>query len=546
MTTDRTIATTGPEPFVTTAPAPGEPHRRLGERGSLHEHANGAPIVLGTLWHLTDLHVTDPSSPIRAPFLNHLGEPNGPLRTRIGRVGTYRPHEAASAHVLAAMVRQLGSITRAPVFGGAVDLVVASGDLADNAQANEVAAASALLSGREGTLRAPGLADPFEGPGGLDDDPHYWHPEGEPFDEWRTRRGFPQIEGWWSALAAPIPLATHDLPVLFVAGNHDLLLQGTVPASPRLARAAMGGLAPTGVAADLDLAHALADHERTAPDPWRLVVGAPHRCVAPLAERAPLAAITNDYPLPRRIDVGALRLLVLDTTNPWGGWQGSLDAASVRWLVDELDSAHERRLDDEGRWVPAGGSDVAVVLVTHHPIETLVNTTVPEEERPRVGGSSLAALLDHYPNVIAWLAGHTHRHRVRWVRSRLGPYGMLHVTTASLIDWPQQGRIIEVAFDPRAQRLVVATTVVDHAGAVGIPVSTPASITEIAGIARMLAANDPERLGEREPPGRGTPNDRNAIWTLPIPPGLARQLARRGDGWTAFAPATPSMPPAAP
>lgn len=240
MTTDRTIATTGPEPFVTTAPAPGEPHRRLGERGSLHEHANGAPIVLGTLWHLTDLHVTDPSSPIRAPFLNHLGEPNGPLRTRIGRVGTYRPHEAASAHVLAAMVRQLGSITRAPVFGGAVDLVVASGDLADNAQANEVAAASALLSGREGTLRAPGLADPFEGPGGLDDDPHYWHPEGEPFDEWRTRRGFPQIEGWWSALAAPIPLATHDLPVLFVAGNHDLLLQGTVPASPRLARAAMG------------------------------------------------------------------------------------------------------------------------------------------------------------------------------------------------------------------------------------------------------------------------------------------------------------------
>lgn len=244
MTTDRTIATTGPEPFVTTAPAPGEPHRRLGERGSLHEHANGAPIVLGTLWHLTDLHVTDPSSPIRAPFLNHLGEPNGPLRTRIGRVGTYRPHEAASAHVLAAMVRQLGSITRAPVFGGAVDLVVASGDLADNAQANEVAAASALLSGREGTLRAPGLADPFEGPGGLDDDPHYWHPEGEPFDEWRTRRGFPQIEGWWSALAAPIPLATHDLPVLFVAGNHDLLLQGTVPASPRLARAAMGGSHP--------------------------------------------------------------------------------------------------------------------------------------------------------------------------------------------------------------------------------------------------------------------------------------------------------------
>lgn len=527
MTTDRTITTTGPGPFLTTTSAPGEPHRGLGESASPADAGARATVVLGALWHLTDLHVTDPSSPLRAPFLNHLGEPGGPLRAQLGRIGTYRPHEAASAHVLAAMALQLGSLTHAPVFGAAINLVVASGDLADNAQANELAAASALLSGHGGTLGPPGVTDPFEGPGGTDDDPHYWHPNGEPFDDWRTKRGFPRIDDWWSALAEPITIPRHDLPVLFVAGNHDLLLQGTVPTSARLARAAVGAVAPTGVSPDLDLATALADHERRAPDPWSLAVKAPRRRVTPRSARAPLAAITDEHPLPRRIDVGVLRLLVLDTTNPWGGWQGSLDAATVRWLARELDDAHERRLDDEGHWVPAGGSDVPVVIVTHHPIETLVNTTTPDPERPRVGEPSIAALLDHYPNVIAWLAGHTHRHRVRWVRSSLGPYGVLHITTGSLIDWPQQGRIIEWAFDRQAQRLVVATTVVDHAGAIDVPQSTPTSLAAIAGVARTLAANDPERLADREPPGRGTPTDRNALWSLPIPPGLARQLARR-------------------
>ena len=65
--------------------------------------------------------------------------------------------------------------------------------------------------------------------------------------------------------------------------------------------------------------------------------------------------------------MGRLRLIALDTVNPHGGWQGSLDETQFAWLCDELDAAADRH----------------VVIASHHPSFTLTNDYAPDGRRAR-------------------------------------------------------------------------------------------------------------------------------------------------------------------
>ena len=60
---------------------------------------------------------------------------------------------------------------------------------------------------------------------------------------------------------------------------------------------------------------------------------------------------------------------MLDTVNPHGGWQGSLDDIQLGWLDAELRACAGR----------------PVVLFSHHPLQTLINDRRPPG---RHGGSS--------------------------------------------------------------------------------------------------------------------------------------------------------------
>jgi 3',5'-cyclic AMP phosphodiesterase CpdA len=527
-----------PGPYRRLVVGPGEPHqwlaRPVGAAQGRADPAEGSwagAIPLVGFVQLTDLHVTDVQSTTRAEFLDRLGDPDSPLLPLLGVPGTYRPQERLTTQVLDAMVQAVAALRAGPVFGGPLAGVVLSGDLLDNAQANELAWLLGVLQG--GVVR-PDSGDPTrdEGVGGPDcRDERYWHPEPAPGvrDLPRERFGFPEVPGLPSAARAPFEARGLRLPWWALPGNHDVLLAGTVPPGPVLRAVAAGSWKPTGWRPGADLVQLLQGHDVAPPAVLRLLAGGPGRSVSPDPERQPWRPWAWPGPArgPFAFDLGPLRCVALDTVNRDGGWQGSLDRDQLAWLEAELLAGHARALDPAGRWVAVGGEPRPFALCTHHPLESLVNPYRKDPgATPRVLGEELLALLARFPNVLLWVAGHTHRHRVRFLPSPHGPFGCWAVTTSSLLDWPQQGRVLELALDPAAPRLLLASTVLDHGGLLDSRGGSLGDTRTLAGWSRELAVNAWHRPPDApEPPGRGTRGDRNVVLPLPVgDPGLLEQL----------------------
>ncbi len=122
-------------------------------------------------------------------------------------------------------------------------------------------------------------------------------------------------------------------------------------------------------------------------------------------------------------------------------------------------------------------------------------------------GDEVEALVHRFPNVIAWVSGHTHENFIVPRPSDTG--GFWDIGTAAHIDWSCQSRLIEV-LDNRDGTLSIFCTMVDHAGD-----PTPGSgrgPVNLASIARELAANDYQYgFGSN---GRGRAEDRNVNSSL--------------------------------
>ena len=133
-------------------------------------------------------------------------------------------------------------------------------------------------------------------------------------------------------------------------------------------------------------------------------------------------------------------------------------------------------------------------------------------------------MLRGFPNVIAWVAGHSHVHDVTPFPDGKGG-GFWGIRTAAEADWPQQSRLIEV-FDNKDGTISIFGTILDHAS----PATAPATLSsftnpnpeELASIGRTLAYND-FQSGAREcapnPCGEGAAKDRNVELLLrnPLP-----------------------------
>jgi len=145
---------------------------------------------------------------------------------------------------------------------------------------------------------------------------------------------------------------------------------------------------------------------------------------------------------------------------------------------------------------------------------------------------SFEELIGKFPNVVAYVPGHTHEHRLTpFVRE--GGTTWWEINTSAVIDYPNQSRLVEI-MDNRDGTLSIFNTVVDHASPAtapeGCPDSDPeqpgcaADFTEpeLASIGRTLTYNDPDN----DFSGAGRRIDRNAELLLEDP----RQLNRcRGE-----------------
>jgi 3',5'-cyclic AMP phosphodiesterase CpdA len=440
------------------------------------EHGPGEPLrgtpvkagrTLATFGQLTDTHVRDEESPARVPFLDRLG----------GAVtSTFRPQEAFSTQVLDAAVRALDR--EHP------QAVVVTGDIVDSAQANELDQALAVLGG--GAVRPDSGAPGYDGVQAADNpDPFYFRPDNDA----------PRHPGVLDAAQRSFRAAGLDAPWYPAIGNHDMLVQGEVPATPEIEAVATGDRmvvgvdpgvlppldedeAPDAVRALLAQGDAFGRSETVPADPARRHVR-PGALVARLAAvaglngaAAPVGLAAADTRARRGagraapgdlaarldyvFDIGpAVRGIVLDTADRAGGSRGLLTAAQIAWLRRELAAAGDR-------WI---------VVFAHN--------ALPD---------AALALLDDTPRIVAVVSGNSHRNAI----TARGGYWL--ISTSSLADFPQQARMFRLREAPGGA--VLETWMVDHDG------------RGLAGVSRELAYLDAQ--GGRPQGFAGGPTDRNA------------------------------------
>jgi 3',5'-cyclic AMP phosphodiesterase CpdA len=410
---------------------PGEP---LVDRIALGPRAR-VTGELARLAHLTDAHVLDASSPARVPFLARLGPPVQ---------STFRPQETLTAQVLHGAVNAIRAL--------GPELVIQGGDLIDNDQNNELAHALSLLRG--GVVRPGSGRDGYYGVQLVSDpDPFYYRPDIDA----------PRYPGMLTAAVRPFTtrgLGADWLPVL---GDHDALVAGELVPNDTTRALAVGDRALWSLPPHLSLPAGLKLNPGGSPDGppdsgyvvsflAQALAGPTVRVPADPARRElsfgeamgrlwdgaqPGLGAAQSAPEVRLNyvrDVGdSLRLVVLDLVRRGGGSGGLVDAEQPQWLQQQL----------------ASGGDRWVIVVSHQPLTS------------SEGGERLLALLDQSPRVIAALAGHIHRNQIVARHSAAGGYWL--ITTASLIDYPQQARALRL-LSTAGGGVALQTWMLDHVG----------------------------------------------------------------------------------
>lgn len=478
------------------------------------------PLLL--LHHLSDLHVCDAQSPIRPEFLDRWADPDSPIRKIVGTIGTYRPQSMLSPHVVEAMVQSLNRVRVGPLSGYPIDGAIITGDTTDNAQVNEVNWYLALLDGQS-ICPDSGNFEKYEGV--IDDgaehyDVKYWHPHGTPAgkedDDARAKYGFPLIPGLLDSCRKPFQATGLNVPWFAVHGNHDALLQGIVTPNEGTRKEMTADhryeALPSSMTLELTLATwngiGPADYPPSSDAPYVVVTADLERRALERGEYAALHLASpglpnghgfstknvDDKTMYYVTDLGAVKLIVMDSVNHFGGSQGSLDEEQFAWLEAEI-----------------SGSTKPVVLASHHPLITMFNDYTPIGRR--ICRDELSAMLSHYPQVILWLAGHEHRHHVEWVGAEEEIDGFWHVETASHIDWPQQSRTVEIVRGDDGD-IYIGLTVIDHEG--GADYADARTPVEIAALSRLLSANEWQKRKDIGPVYGGTlaegePHERNTV-----------------------------------
>jgi metallophosphoesterase (TIGR03767 family) len=545
-TLERTLVPTG-EGYRSFSEGPGEPIVVRDELAAAKPGREARRTALATIVHLTDIHVIDGQSPLRVEFTDRYedpapGDPNPGVFS-----SAWRPQETLVGHVSDAMIRQLRAIARGPVTGRPFDAAVSTGDNTDNQQRNECDWFLSVMNGGRPVAFNSGDPDRYEGVQDDDEasfDPAYYHPDSERPDRYKEDLGYPTRPEMLDLAVAPFTPVGLPCPWYSVYGNHDGIVQGNAFGNPLWDAIATGPLKVVGLPDGLSQA-ALAGilSEAAEGDLSRLLdpPHAPTRLVTPDEERRTITAFEwaemhhrdrgGPGPVGHGIPADATETGVLhytfdisdevlgislDTVNRTGYANGSIDRPQFAWLEEQLIAASSRYYTEAGEEVTTDHHDRYVVLFAHHGTASLDNPlpdVVHPTPGPRVMADELIALLDRFPNVIAFVVGHTHRNRVvAHPPTHPDTGGWWELTTAAHVDHPQQARLVEVV-DNADGTLSIFGTIIDHAG----PARSPAvatSVLDLAALSRELGLNDAQGHGK----GReGETVDRNVELLLTAP-----------------------------
>ena len=457
---------------------------------------------LASFVQVTDLHVTDVQSPMRVEFLHPLAGP------------AFRPQEALGPLATASLVRRVNSLQGGPATGRAFDALVSTGDNTDNHEHVELDWYLTLLAG--GTIVPnTGARDRWESVQTFGN-PLFYNPESHSSDIYK-RAGFPQVDGYFRRVMAPVTSSGVKIPWYAVFGNHDDSIQGTLPSDWGLLKTmytsdrkitgfasdndtkaylqAAQGNGPVALSNDtVSLTRQITADERRVPfTPFEFIKAhlrygvngsGPH---GHGFSEDDLNAVRGYYTFSIANGVTGISL---DSTNRAGYTDGSIDDRQWKWLKSVLRAGSSVYYDDLGVRHHHDVSDTMFVLFSHHDSMTMNNPVLPGDGTGiRHLGPELVSLLSHYPNVLAWVNGHVHANNITAHHHALDARrSWWEINTASHVDFPQMARIIELA-DNHDGTVSIFTTLIES----NAPYQADYDTTDPDGLAslyREFGAND--------------------------------------------------------
>jgi len=251
-----------------------------------------------------------------------------------------------------------------------------------------------------------------------------------------------------------------------------------------------------------------------------------------------------------------VRIVSLDLGPHEGGSNGILAKPYREGAVD-AERADDPRYDQitflEAAIADAEDEGVALIVLSHQASDSLVLQSQLQDLAFLLAGlPDVVALIDRWspippeamtplafrellassPNVIAHVAGHNHRHRVRAIcpdggeradgeaRCAPGPNGETgywEITTASGIDFPHQGRFVELVHVADRQAALYLTALDAR-----IPAGSFSEDARFISVAR-------EQLAAVGWHGTGDVGDRNLLLPIVLPPAVAARWEEVGD-----------------
>ncbi|GAA1908260.1 TIGR03767 family metallophosphoesterase [Williamsia serinedens] len=483
-------AATGPKQYRKLVAGAGWPLIVRSELAAPKAGRDDRRVGLASVVQTTDIHIVDAESPVRAEFI-HLQ--NG---------SAFRPHEKLGPHGAITLVERINALGSSPFTGRRFDAVVSTGDNTDNHEFAELDWFLTVFSG--GTFQ-PSTGDPnrYEGVQ-VWGSTLYWQPE-TAVDDIYKQKGFPQVPGLLSSSIRSIESPGLNTRWYSVFGNHDDSVEGTLPSGIGFIDALYTGDIKLDLPQDRRQIDAMArvfgvDPREAGKVFAAQVASGPIRKVTPDARRAPFTPrqymaehfrprYTGPGPVGHGFAADAPQSgvtyysfeiapgvvgLSMDTTNHAGFTDGSIGQGQLDWM---------QRLITTNR-------DTLFVAFSHHTSDTM-ELPIPDPERPlepRRTGKQLVDFFHRFPNVVAWVNGHTHENRIT---PHVGPtpaQSFWEINTASHIDFPQNARILEVC-DNKDGTLSLFCTLIESAAPYSVDYADH-SITGLASMYREFSYND--------------------------------------------------------